>query len=166
MPSQLSTAGFDRLSAKLRALGEIDYAPLAEAWGGIIEVDNHDGVLAGLDGWGRPLHALAPSTIKHRKSAMGEADPNAPPLIPAWERSRVISAFTSGWTWQKLGQGRQKYVVIGAWENVFTTKKGVQFLPFHFRGEGHLPRRDLAHIRPDGLKAARAALRDFVEGKL
>lgn len=165
MPSQLNTDAFGRLSDRLKALGELDYGPLAEVWGAIIEEDNRRGVLQGLDGWGRPLVPIAQSTRRHRKSAMGAADPNAPPLIPAWERSRVISAFTSGWIWERHGSV-QKYTVIGAWENVFTSSSGVQFLPFHFRGEGKLPRRDLAHLRPDGVAAARRALRAFVEGRL
>lgn len=46
---------------------------------------------AGLDRFGRPLAALSPRTIKHRRSAKGPADPHAPPLIPAHAASRTRS---------------------------------------------------------------------------
>lgn len=178
MPARLSTAGFDRLSAKLKALGELDYAPLAEVWGSIIEVGNKEGVLAGLDGYAKPLvlgyrnknaesrWARNPVNGKPYKMLGYVEGGDGPPLAPHWEASRVIANFETGWTWEGAGTVKQRWIVIGAWENVFTTKGGVQFLPFHFRGEGRLPRRDLAHIRPNELKAARAALRAFVEGKL
>jgi indole-3-glycerol phosphate synthase len=42
------------------------------------------------------------------------------------------------------------------------TVNGIPFLPFHFRGEGSLPVRDLAHVRPTALAKAREALRAFV----
>jgi hypothetical protein len=44
-------------------------------------------------------------------------------------------------------------VVVGAWEDVLS-KQGVPFLPFHFRGEGRLPVRDIAGLRPAGYAEA------------
>lgn len=49
---------------------------------------------AGLDKNGEPLRAIAPKTRKYRRSAMtpsGKGDPDAPPLIPGWMKSRTIS---------------------------------------------------------------------------
>jgi hypothetical protein len=58
---------------------------------------------------------------------------------------------------RKLGWHAQ-----GGWADVVSVS-GIPFLPFHFRGEGHLPQRDLAHVRPSALKKAREALTAFVQ---
>jgi hypothetical protein len=44
---------------------------------------------AGLDRFGAPLLPVAESTRRHRRSVMGPADPNAPPLMPAYAVSRT-----------------------------------------------------------------------------
>jgi hypothetical protein len=54
---------------------------------GLKEKD-HD-LAEGLDRYGRPLRPISPLTKKYRKSAMGPADPNAPPLTPAYAVSRT-----------------------------------------------------------------------------
>lgn len=156
MPSQLITTGLDRIDARLRMLINPDFTPLMLEWEEILTEDNRQGLLAGLDGYGRPLAPLAAVTMKRRKSVTGTADPNAPPLIPAWEHSRAIANFVTA----HGNESTQKWWALGAWENVLS-KSGVQFLPFHFRGEGRLPVRDLAHVRPKAVKAARAALKTF-----
>ena len=51
-------------------------------------------ILAGLDKDGKPLKPISKETREHRKSAMspsGKGDPNAPPLIPASQKSRTYS---------------------------------------------------------------------------
>lgn len=51
----------------------------------------------GLDAKGEPFKAISRKTRKYRKSAMtpsGKGDPNAPPLIPGWQKSRVRSLLT------------------------------------------------------------------------
>lgn len=48
-----------------------------------------DELAAGLDRRGRPLLPIAESTRKNRVSAMGPADPSAPPLMPAYAVSRT-----------------------------------------------------------------------------
>lgn len=51
-------------------------------------------ILAGLDKDGSPLRAISAKTRKYRKSAMtpsGKGDPNAPALIPGWQKSRTYS---------------------------------------------------------------------------
>jgi hypothetical protein len=52
------------------------------------------------------------------------------------------------------------WVAIGAWEDVVSIE-GTPFLPFHFRGEGNLPVRNLAHVRPSAMRRAKEALHDF-----
>src|SRR5262245_49370990 len=46
---------------------------------------------AGLDRHGRPMVPISEYTYNHRKSAMGQADPDAPPLTPAYGLSRTRS---------------------------------------------------------------------------
>jgi hypothetical protein len=51
----------------------------------------------GLDKDGVPFKAIHEETRKHRRSAMtpsGKGDPNAPPLIPGWQKSRTRSLLT------------------------------------------------------------------------
>ncbi len=48
----------------------------------------------GLDKDGVPMKGIAASTRKYRRSAMGPADPSAPPLTPAYGLSRTRSLLT------------------------------------------------------------------------
>jgi hypothetical protein len=48
----------------------------------------------GLDKDGNPLAPIKPLTRKYRRSAMGIADPDAPPLMPAWAVSRTRLLLT------------------------------------------------------------------------
>jgi hypothetical protein len=54
---------------------------------GLKEKDHE--LAAGLDVHGRPLAPITEATRKYRESAMGPADPNAPPLMPAYGVSRT-----------------------------------------------------------------------------
>jgi hypothetical protein len=66
-------------------------------WGWVVELGlkRKDEELAkGLDKDGKPLKPLKPETIKHRKSEVGTAHRNAPPLEPAYGKSRVRSLLT------------------------------------------------------------------------
>ena len=66
-------------------------------WGWVVELGlraKGKEILAGLDKDGKPLKAIKQATRDHRKSAMspsGKGDPSAPPLIPAWQKSRTYS---------------------------------------------------------------------------
>jgi hypothetical protein len=51
----------------------------------------------GLGANGEPLRPISEETRRHRRSAMtpsGRGDPNAPPLIPGWQKSRTRSLLT------------------------------------------------------------------------
>jgi hypothetical protein len=50
---------------------------------------------AGIDRHGMPLIPIAEYTREHRESAMGTADPDAPPLVPAHGLSRTTSFLRS-----------------------------------------------------------------------
>jgi hypothetical protein len=66
-------------------------------WGWVVELGlkaKGKEILAGLDKDGKPLKPIKPATKDHRKSAMtpsGKGDPNAPALIPGWQKSRTYS---------------------------------------------------------------------------
>ncbi len=68
-----------------------------EFWGWVVELGikaKGKEILAGLDKDGKPLRAIKAKTRKHRRSAMtpsGKGDPNAPVLIPGWQKSRTYS---------------------------------------------------------------------------
>ena len=57
-----------------------------------------DELARGLDAFGEPLKAISARTRKYRRSAMtpsGKGDPNAPPLMPAYQKSRVRSLMAA-----------------------------------------------------------------------
>ncbi len=107
---------------------------------------------AGLDRRGVPLAPIAASTRKHRKSEMGPADPNAPPLMPAYAVSRT----------RLLLQGRA--VRDGAefsWEtDPISGKNWGIILGYHRRGRGRhghrIPKRDVIGISPQALQRVRS----------
>lgn len=85
-----------------------DYDPSTRLlyWGWVLTLGlkRKDKELAqGLNKDGAPLKAIGKYTREHRRSAMtisGKGDPDAPPLMPAWEKSRTRSlldgrAFTT-----------------------------------------------------------------------
>lgn len=100
---------------------------------------------AGLDKAGRPLAKLKPGTIKHRHSAMGKADPGAPPLMPARGSSRTRS----------LVDGRVEGNTVRVfWRRDQFGMPWGRVLSYHARGAGRLPVRDVLGLRP----AAHAAV--------
>jgi hypothetical protein len=66
-------------------------------WGWVVELGikaKGKEILAGLDKDGNQLRGILPATRLHRRSAMtpsGKGDPNAPTLIPGWQKSRTFS---------------------------------------------------------------------------
>ena len=65
---------------------------------------------------------------------------DGPPLLPRRQFSRVITNLKTA-SWQDTTD-RNIWYARGDWDSVVSIK-GVQFLPFHFNGEGNLPVRDL-----------------------
>lgn len=174
-------SGLGRLSERLAKLVDPDARPLMDSWMLIIERDNRQGVLAGTDKDGNPM---IPVTYRPKNAAkLGKSQKNGargtgrfagfgphaaglhnnlssteyrrltgPPLAPRGKFSRVITNLRVAWE-----RFAESWVAFGYWDEV-VSKKGVHFLPFHFDGEGHLPKRDLRGVRPGGReKAARAA---------
>jgi len=81
-----------------------------------------------------------------------------PPLAPRGKQSRVITNLETTYGPPGGIPADGRWFAAGAWDQV-VSRAGIPFLPFHFRGEGRLPRRDLAGVRPDGVEKARAAMR-------
>jgi hypothetical protein len=95
---------------------------------------------AGLDRYGKPMTPLAASTIRGRRSAMGPADPGAPPLTPAHELSRTRSLLT----------GRATANGVTCWwllDRRTADSWGV-ILAHHRAGSARLPRRDVIGLSP------------------
>jgi hypothetical protein len=168
MPLDLSWPGFPALQSKLARLADPDPAPVLAALREVIRIDNHDGVLAGTDCDGKPMpltwrqqHAESqwvtrtmPDGTRRRFKMVGyDEGGSGGPLAPHGDASHTIAGLRTAFVMD--GPGR--WVVIGAWEDV-VSKAGVPYLPFHFRGEGVLPTRDLAGLRPEGLTEAAAAV--------
>jgi hypothetical protein len=150
--AEFSWDGFTDLDRRLGQLAHPDpetVRPLMESWERVIDADNRRGVLAGKDKDDRDLPPVKKRTGKYKGKS-------GPPLAPDGEASRSIANLATGWAQTSDTQ----YVAFGAWENV-VSDAGVSFLPFHIRGEGHLPIRDIAGIRSQGVAEAQGALEDW-----
>lgn len=177
--------GFDSVQAILEQLIHFDPTPILPSLEGVIYRDNRRGVLAGLDRDGVPMtptvrestaeghwvtFSRPDGSLGHYYQAGRSPTPGAPPgvsegpgkpLAPRDERSRVIANLVTAW----YQDGPTRWVVFGAWEDV-VSKDGVPFLPFHFRGEGKLPTRDLAGLRPEGLAEAQEIVAAWAAAQL
>lgn len=164
-----------------------DLSGLCEILRDVIFEDNRRGVMAGLDKDGRPMtptirertpqghwvtRVLPDGRKTHYYQAGSSPSPDAPagvsegsgpPLAPRGERSRVITNLETGWG--KPGPGL--WVVYGGWEGLTSGGDAeVDFLTFHFEGQGRLPTRDLAGLRPQGLEEAMTVVSAWVENQI
>jgi len=177
VPAKLITTGLDRLIRKAGSLSALDMTGLLLDWEDLLDRDNEAGILAGIDGYGRPITPVKyrPKPPKRRISAtfviLNRPNDNpttswyrtmdGPALAPRRKDSRSIKNFVTAH--QRLSD--RAWVAYGAWKNVLDPA-GRPFLPCHFRGEGRLPVRDLAHVRPNTERQARSMLQAFVRRKL
>lgn len=98
----------------------------------------------GLDRFGHKLPGISRYTRAHRRSAMGQADPNAPPLTPADAASRTVAWF----------DGR----AFPDHAEFFWRKGWGKILGYHQRGaynhwsKRNLPIRDVIGISPKSLR--------------
>jgi hypothetical protein len=150
--AEFSWDGFADLDRKLGTLARPDaeaIRPLMESWERAIDQDNRRGVLAGTDKDDRPLVPVKKRTGKYKGKT-------GPPLAPDGAASRVIANLVTG----HFQASETQWVAVGQWESV-VSDAGVHFLPFHIRGEGRLPVRDIAGIRAQGVAEAQEALEDW-----
>lgn len=92
----------------------------------------------GRDRFGRKLTPISRYTRAHRRSAMGPADPNAPPLTPADGASRTVAYFDG-----RAHADHAEFFYRNGWGKI---------LNFHRIGAGRLPVRDVIGISPASLR--------------
>jgi hypothetical protein len=181
VPTILDLTGLDHLLAGLRRIQHLDATPLMMSWQLIIEADNRQGVMAGIDKDGVPM---APVTYRpkgppkrHLRRKVGAYNPGVggnlssseyrrlggPPLAPRGTGSRVITNLLTGY--EGPPTGAPMWAAIGYWEGV-VSPKGNPFLRYHFTGAGRLPRRDLRGLRPAGRAKALTALTAWGRGEI
>jgi hypothetical protein len=166
----INTAPLDQLIGQLGSLEEIDFEPLMLDLRAILERDNVEGAMAGLDGWGEPLEPVTyrpkPNKVKptnfrvlvnNNLSRSSYRELDGPPLAPRREQSRIVTNFRTA---HLRDDAQHAWVAISGWEDVLSLD-GVPFLGAHFHGEGNLPVRNLAHVRPSAWARAKEALHDF-----
>jgi hypothetical protein len=191
MSSTIDLSGLDRLVERFRKIANPDPKPLMLALSIIVERDNREGVLAGIDCRGNPMTPVTyrpkPAALKltaaqknnpKKGSRRGEfhgigqhpAGINnnltsaeyrrlaGPPMAPRGPFSRVITNLR--FLFGEPVPGAQ-WELIGYWEEVVNTKSQ-RFLHYHFTGGVHLPQRDLAGVRPNGVLRARNAARAWM----
>lgn len=135
----------------------------AEFWRAVVAIalTVKDRELAeGLDAFGNPLKPIAPSTRAHRHSAMGPADPNAPPLTPAYGRSRTRSLLTG------RAHAREHYALFFWKSDPVSGKHWGEVLGYHRAGKGRLPVRDVIGLSPEGLQEVRRKAQAWWDARL
>lgn len=194
MSTTLDTSGLYRLMVGLHWFGDFDATPLMLSWMQIIDQDNRQGVLHGLDKDGVPMIPVKyrpkpPGPLKPDKRQRGNLRANARKghFLGLGPRVSGLHGNLSSAEYRLLGgpplaprdqfsrvitnlytaHGRdgQAWYAMGYWEQV-VNEDGVPFLRYHFDGVGRLPRRDLRGVRPDGIAKARSSLRAFASGLL
>lgn len=105
----------------------------------------------GIGADGEALAPLKARTRENRRSAMGPADPNAPPLVPAHGLSRTRALLA--------GKPSGKDAAVFYWrQDRKTGASWGQVLDYHRKGEGPLPSRDVFGLSPARLAIVRARL--------
>jgi hypothetical protein len=102
---------------------------------------------AGLDRFGMPFRPIAESTRRHRRSAMGPADPNAPPLMPAHGKSRTRSLLT--------GSATPDGCRLTWKADPLTGSSWARILSYHQKGSKRLPVRDVIGLAPSRVESVK-----------
>jgi hypothetical protein len=176
-------AGNVELVKRLKAVPGVDYLPLMKQWAGVLVEGNRRGVLSGRDGFDQPMPPLQYRNGAGKRTANRKV-PNfgttsarellgtganlttrqyqqltGPRLAPRREQSRVIANLRP----EARHPLPDRWEAIAAWRNV-VSRKGIQFLPFHFaedRGKARSPRYDLRPVRPKDYQFCLNQLRAF-----
>lgn len=189
MSTTIDLSALDRLQDGLRRIVNPDATDLMLNWMRVIDEDNRRGILAAQDRDGFPLAPVTYRPLKYspskslkptaaqRSGAKANARKGAflgvaataygnltsaeyrrlggPPLAPRGPFSRVIANLKTGWAREGTN-----WVAFGYWDQVLD-RNGRPFLHYHFVGSGRLPRRDLRGLRPEGVRRATEALRNW-----
>src|SRR5271166_3769125 len=113
----VNTEGIDRLISEVKSLESIDFTPLMKEWSVLLEKDNEENALAGIDGFGIPLIEVTYRPVKEspnyrvRKQGSVVSEDmyrilpynnltsshyrtlDGPPLAPRGVHSRIIQNF-------------------------------------------------------------------------
>lgn len=184
---KMDARDFGRLVDQLRKIQHPNPLPLLDTTERIMTDDNRQGILKGTDkdggymlavtyrpeGKGETASPRQKNNAKGRRGAFSGFGPAAaglhnnltsaeyrklkgPPLAPRGAFSRVVTNYIT----TPIVYGPLRFGVVGAWLNVVDAK-GWTFLHHHFNGDGRLPKRDLAGIRPEGVKKLKTAFRNW-----
>jgi hypothetical protein len=135
----------DPAFARLDARGRAEFLRAVVVFG----IEEHKAQTArGIGANGGRLRPLALRTILHRKSAMGPADPHAPPLIPAHGLSRTASLLD--------GRAHADHALFFWRYDEYTDRGWGKMLAIHRRGNRRLPPRDVIGLSPGALQRVRA----------
>lgn len=121
-----------------------DLKPLADRAQVVMERQNADGALMGVDQHGETYEALAKSTWKRRPGS-------GPPLAPRGAASRIVALFRV-----RQEASFDAITVIGSWPNV-------PWIKYHVTGTARMPIRDPAGIRPHGWQQLAVEFHDWVQ---
>ncbi len=192
--NHFNTGALDALEAKIKRIREGDPTPLLERWEMVIAADNRRGVLAGLDRHDLPMvpcmyrdsgggafgpgskgpardgafhpghHAWGPyaAGFDGNLSRSQYMRLTGPPLAPRYDQSRVIKSLETG---HGHDPSTGQWFAVGAWADV-VSREGVKFLPYHFEGAGHLPKRDMRGVRAEGRRDARDLMLRWIKSLL
>jgi hypothetical protein len=105
----------------------------------------------GEDRAGAELTPIAASTRKRRRSALGPADPDAPPLTPARAKSRTRALLA--------GRAFADHAEFFWRKDPITGKSWGVILGYHRKGGEHLPVRDVIGLAPEDLAKVRKQAR-------
>jgi hypothetical protein len=122
-----------------------DLRGLGERIGRILQVDNMQSRMMGVDYESQPFAPLAESTLRRRQGT-------GPPLAPMEMQSRVIS----GMEIEVLDHGAGYVEVVASWPSM-------PFLHFHVTGTRHMPSRDPVGIRPEAWGEIGDAVSEWVD---
>lgn len=174
--STVNDAEIDRLISRVQSFETIDFMPLMVEFGVLLENDNRDNALAGIDGFDVPMipvtyrpdqnvgkrKAIDYSILSNNNlSSQHYRTLDGPPLAPRGDESRIHTEFVT----DPKNPAPNYWQVLGGWENYVTIDGTEEILPFHAGGPEHNPRlpiRDVFHVRPSTLKRARDMLVTFI----
>lgn len=160
--SRANVAAIDRIIHQLDRLVEPDASDLMEEWEDIVTEDNRRGVLAGTDGFGRPMTPVTcrPKDGKPKRVTARQRNNFRPGHQRFSGRGPAASGFNNNLTsaeYRRLGgpalaargeharvitnlqtehhydRGRKVWEVVAGWVEVVSVK-GVEFLIAHFTG--------------------------------
>lgn len=114
----------------------------------------------GKDALGQPMTPISLYTREHRKSAMGPADPNAPPLTPAYGLSRTRSLLDG------RAHAAQHHALFFWRVDPVTGQHWGKILGYHRKGSKKLPVRNVIGLSPAGRAEVQRRARQWWDARV